>query len=391
MITDPLERTGMASNTDGEAQGEGRPHREARREFMHINERHDAALREASALFVDLMASMARLRCLPPEKEERFWTSIDSAVKAAAGLYDTAEKWGLGWVSEAEQGTVSRILHSASEDLAEHQRSIIGERLSGLWGAWTLTPSALHGVAPRPRPEVEALNLKNVAALALSLIKAEPGSSQAPAGGAGNPFEELSVCLSEHLGLPSFVLPDKRVTGERPILVSSLIDPRLAAAWVIKESSAELVPPVPELETLPATLQALCLAQEGLFADAALMGLIYAEDAAIVGLHREWKTLARALPDARERARYADDLSVASPAAQAQFGVYILSGEIEGTLERILPPAAKSRQRNLWWWACRFAQHYASGAGSRPDRLIHAEAKLRAETRAFTSSAALLG
>ena len=286
-------------------------------------------------------------------------------------------------MTQAEQGAVSRVLHSAAGDLGEHHRSIIDERLSRLWDAWAPT-APLSGLAPRPRPRVEALNLKNVAALALSLLKApRTSSSHAPAGGLGNPFEELCLCLSQHVGLPSFVLPGQRSEGEMPILVSSLIDPRLAAAWVVKESAAELVPPVAGLETLPATLQAICMAQDGLLADAGLMGLIYAENAAIVGLHTKWKTLARALPDARERALYAADLAVASPAAQAQFGVYILSGEIDGTLERILAPAARSQQRNSWWWACRFAHHYATGAGSKPDRLIHAEAKLRAETRAF--------
>jgi hypothetical protein len=355
-----------------------RPCHEARRDFLRLNERHDAALRYANEAFVDLTVSIARFRFLPPEKEARFWTSIDSAVKIAAGLHDIAGTWGLDWVTPAEQGTVSRILHSASEDLAPHQRAIIDDKVSRLWDAFAVPAGALPGFSPRPPPEVAALNLKNVAALALSLVKTAPGSPLSP-GGAGNPFEELCGCLSEHLGLPSFVLPGNRATGERPILVSSLIDPRLAAAWVIKESSAELLPLVAGLETLPATLQAICLAQEGLFADAGLMELIYAENAAIVGLHTEWKTLAATVADAHRRAHYADDLAVASPTAQAHFGVYILAGEIEGTLERILAPAARDPQRDPWWWACRFTHHYGAGTGSKPERLTYAEAKVRAE------------
>jgi hypothetical protein len=256
-----------------------------------------------------------------------------------------------------EQRDVSRILHSGSDELTAHQHATITERLARLWDAWPASSSSrsLGGPGARPRPEVAGLNLKNVAQLALSLMKTRFVPAR---GGVDALFDVLAACLSEHMGLPSFVLPEARVTGQRPMLVSSLIDPRLAAAWVIKESAAELVPPVAGLETLP-------------------------ENSAVVGLHHEWRKLTRVLPDARERARCAADLASASPAAQAEFGVYILSGEIEGTLERILPPAAIGAERDLWWWTCRFAGHHAAGAGTKADRLIHAEARLAAEVRRF--------
>ena len=74
----------MSSNADSEAQGGARAQREARREFMRINERHDADLGKARVLFVELMAAAERFGGLPAEQEKRFWTSIDSAVRVAA-------------------------------------------------------------------------------------------------------------------------------------------------------------------------------------------------------------------------------------------------------------------------------------------------------------------
>jgi hypothetical protein len=372
----------MARDADSRAWGAAELQHEARREFVSIKERHDAAMGTAGALFVELAAAAPDLGWEPSEIERRFWTAIEDAIAVAARLYDSAATWGLGWVSPAEQGDISRILHSAGEELPARHHALITERLTRLWDAWPA--ASLVGLGPHPRPAVAGLNLKNVAQLALSLLKARLVPAQ---GGTQNIFDLLAACLSEHMGLPSFVLPEARVTGQRPILVSSLIDPRLAAAWVIKESSAELVPPALGLETLPATLQALCLSQQGLFADAGLMDLVFSEDVAVVGLHHEWKKLTRALPDARARARCAEDLARTSPAAQAQFGVYILSGEIEGTLERILPPAARSEERDLWWWTCRFAGHYAAGAGAKADRLIHAEARIAAEIRKLSGRA----
>jgi hypothetical protein len=313
-------------------------------------------------------------RFAPAEIEARFRAAVDDAVGVAARLYDSAAKWGLEWASEAEQRDISRLLHSASEELSAGKHALISGRLARLWDAWPAT--ALVPPGPRPRPHVAGLTLANVADVAVALVKAHFKPAR---GGAGDLFDVLSGCMSEHMGLPSFVLPEARVSGQRPILVSSLIDPRLATAWVIKESSAELVPAVAGLETLPATLQALCLSQLGLFADTALMELVFSDNVAVVGLHHEWKKLTRALPDPRERARCAADLAATSPAAQVQFGVYILSGEIEGTLERILPPVALGAERDLWWWSCRFAGHYAAGAGAKADRLIHAEARVAAE------------
>jgi hypothetical protein len=303
----------MARDADWRAHRQAGLQHEARREFVRIKDCHDAALGKASALFAELSRAVAELRFAPAEKERQFWAAIDDAVEVAAGMYDGAASWGLDWVSESEQADVSRLLQSASGELSAAHRASITGRLTRLWDAW---PAGVLARLGRQRPEVAALNLRNLATVALSLMKAglaEPGGD--------NLFEVLSACLSEHLGVPSFVLPEARGRGERPILVSSLIDPRLAAAWVIKEAAAELVPPAPGLETLPATLQALCLSQEGLFGDAALMALIFAENAAIVGLHHEWKKLTHVLPDARERARHTADLAAASPAAQAQFGV----------------------------------------------------------------------
>jgi hypothetical protein len=362
----------MARDANNLAPGETRSQSEGRRAFLGIKQRHDGALAEASAAFANLARAITDLRFAPSEQEERFWTAVDDAAAAAASLHDSAETWGLAWVSASEQNDVSRLLHSGSDELPARSRGLVLDRLTRLWDAWPLS----LGVAPLPpRPEVAALNLKNVARLALALMKAGQGFP----GAHGNLFDRLAGCLSEHLGLPAFVLPEAQGARQRPLLVSSLIDPRLGAAWAIKEAAAALVPP--ELATLPATLQALSLAQEGLFGDAALMGLIYGEDAALVALHHEWKTLTLALPDPRERAALAADLTAASEAAQAQFGVYILSGEIEGTVERLVPPGARTGARRPWWWCCRCAGHYAAASGTKAERLLQAEARLSADLR----------
>jgi hypothetical protein len=352
----------------------GSEDREARREFQDIGAAFEGALRRASERFGAVARSVVHLRFASADLEAALWRAIDEAVAVAGRFQQCAGHRGLSWVRDEDLGRVSQILHSGGPALSDEQRARMGEPLGELWDAWSVA------LAPAPRPpEVRAFNLHNVAARALSGVKQGSGAAQ-------NLFDELAGCLGEYLGLPSFLVRG-RALGATPVLVSSLIDPTLAAAWVIKEASAELVGSRGELEGLPATLQALCLSRLGVLANGHVVSLAFSECPDLVGLHQGWRRLAHVIADPRDRAPHADDLQGASPEARARFGVYVLSGEIEGTVERLLAdaPGTPAARRSAWWWICRFTRHYAGASGARAERLAWAEKLTRAELRSLIS------
>jgi hypothetical protein len=168
-----------------------------------------------------------------------------------------------------------------------------------------------------------------------------------------------------------------------PILVSSLVDPRLAAAWVVRETAAHETRRS-EDEILPVALQTVCLSRQGVLGDDRVGALVFADRPELVDLHHEWRRLAHFVPDPKERASHAAELLKASPGSQLEWSVYVLSGEIEGSVERILSEfsSPEPRGKDVLWWAYRFAHHYAAAAKPRAERFAHAEDRVRAEAGA---------
>src|SRR5205085_11570638 len=128
-------------------------------------------------------------------------------------------------------------------------------------------------------------------------------------------------------------------------------------------------------------LEALSLSRQGALGDERVAGAVFAARPEVVALHREWQKLAQIVADPAERATLDRALREGSAAAQLEWSVYILSGEIDGSVGRLLSEASSSvpRGKDASWWAYRFARHYAVLARPKPERLLHAENRVRAE------------
>jgi hypothetical protein len=303
---------------------------------------------------------------------------VENTVVVARRFYDGFERWGLSWTPEGDRAKVAQILHSASGDFSDSHRALISGHLQKLTDAWTPEPFAEW--KPLVVPDVQAMNLRSVGALALALAADEIIGPSSGSGAPRSPFKDLADAMGDFFELAGVYWRSAGALGSQPILVSSLVDPRLAAACVVRETSVHLIQHACD-EILSTALQALCLARQGVLSDERVRRQVFADRTQLTELHQAWRDLAHSVPDPAERASHGENLLRASPGAQLEWSAYILSGEIEGSLERILPElaSAEPRGKDALWWAYRFAYHYASVQGPRSPRFLHAEQRIRAE------------